>query len=661
MKLRDCWCGNGALDEYSPDYALCRECGTLVSRFGLSDEETLVKDESRDFYGEKYWFKHLTGSFGYPEFEQRMRSDLAERCLHWLRCALKYKTPNGKALELGSGHGGFVAMLRHAGFDATGLEMSSTIVAISRRSFGIPVLLGPIEEHDVAAQSLDLIALMDVLEHLPDPVATMRHCLSLLCPAGIFVIQTPRFPEDVTYAQLVARGDRFIEQLKRDEHLYLFSERAIRRFFQQIGARHINFEPAIFAHYDMALVASREPLSEIETRATEDALNSSPTGRITLALLDIDDANRKSHVARLQCAQALEATALELTKSEEDRAARLAVIEEQGKALSRIPELEADVARLAKQLAVSESDRAARLAVIEEQGKSLSRIPELEADVARLAKQLAVSESDRAARLAVIEEQGKSLSRIPELEADVARLAKQLAVSESDRAARLAVIEKQGKSLSRIPELEADVARLAKQLAVSESDRAARLKVLQEQGSRLDRMPALEAEVTRLTKQLAISESDRAARLKVIHEQGGRLDRIPALEADIARLATKLAESESDRAARLEVIHEQGGRLDRIPSLEADIARLATHLAASESDRAARLEIIQKQEHQLKLIPKLQSEIKELEGRLVVSEDNVAQITAQLSQLAFLPKPLRWLIQKLQPALYSGSATSKPD
>ncbi|MGQ9532551.1 MAG: class I SAM-dependent methyltransferase, partial [Desulfotomaculales bacterium] len=118
----------------------------------------------------------------------RARTDLPERCLYWLRTLLKYKLPPGRVLELGCGHGGFVALLRWAGFEAIGLELSPWVVGFARQTFGIPTLLGPVENQVIEPSSLEAIVLMDVLEHLPNPLSTLRHCLELLKQDGIFVI-----------------------------------------------------------------------------------------------------------------------------------------------------------------------------------------------------------------------------------------------------------------------------------------------------------------------------------------------------------------------------------------------------------------------------------------------------------------------------------------
>jgi hypothetical protein len=85
---------------------------------------THVVDDAHDFYGKNYWFTHQEGDLGLPNIITRARIDLPERCLYWLRTLLKYKLPPAKVLELGSAHGGFVALLQWAGFEAMGSEVS---------------------------------------------------------------------------------------------------------------------------------------------------------------------------------------------------------------------------------------------------------------------------------------------------------------------------------------------------------------------------------------------------------------------------------------------------------------------------------------------------------------------------------------------------------
>lgn len=310
--MRICWCGNTDLIPFSPEYGECHACGTLVYLKDMPPEQLLVHDDETDFYGKKYWLEHQQDAFGNADLYTRARTDLTERNLHWLKTLLKYRLPPAKVLELGCSHGSFVALLRQAGFDASGVEMSPWVVEFGQQTFGVPISVGPVEALEIAPGSLDVIALMDVLEHLPDPVATMAHCLKLLKPDGLLLLQTPQFKEGMDYAALVESNARFLEMLIPEEHIYLFSDRSATRLFQQLGAEYIQFEPAIFGHYDMFFAVSRTPLQTNTSEQIESALLSTPNGRLALALLEIRE--RELDLTR------------KLQESEDDREARLAQI-----------------------------------------------------------------------------------------------------------------------------------------------------------------------------------------------------------------------------------------------------------------------------------------------------------------------------------------------
>jgi SAM-dependent methyltransferase len=361
-----CWCGNEDLVAFGPGYLRCPVCETLVAARMPGPEISRVMDDEQDFYGREYWFSHQEKHLGHPTILDRARTDLPERSLYWLRTVLKYKLPPALVLEVGSGHGGFVAALRWAGFDATGLEISPWVVEFAREAFQVPMLLGPVEDQRIAPASFDVIALMDVLEHLRDPATTMRDCLGLLRPGGILLVQTPCYPEGVSYEEMVARSDRHLEILQPREHLYLFSRRSIRDFFERLGAGHIAFEPALFADYDMFPVVSRVPVVPLPVTDAGRPLNATPAARMVQGLLDLrgelDDVKQR------------------YAESEHDRTMRLTVIHEQGRRLGEIEaernNLRAEATALHGQLNVSEADRAARLEVIHEQGR---RVAEVEA------------------------------------------------------------------------------------------------------------------------------------------------------------------------------------------------------------------------------------------------------------------------------------------
>ena len=113
-----CWCGKSDLDSFSDYYFKCPACETLISS-RLPEKQTLARaGQLDDFYGRDYWFSHQQEDLHQPNITQRARQDLPERCIHWLTTVLKYKLPPARGLELGTGHGGFVALLRFSGFEA---------------------------------------------------------------------------------------------------------------------------------------------------------------------------------------------------------------------------------------------------------------------------------------------------------------------------------------------------------------------------------------------------------------------------------------------------------------------------------------------------------------------------------------------------------------
>ncbi len=287
IKAKTGWCSNSRLKDFNQEYAECLSCGTLVALKPLSDDQLFVRNDDSDFYGKKYWLDHQKEEFGYPDIYARSRNDLTERNLHWLKILLKYRFPLSSVLELGCAHGSFVALLELAGFSALGVEMSPWVVEFGQKTFGISVQAGVVESLNILPGSFDVIALMDVLEHLPDPIATMSHCLKLLKPDGLLLIQTPQFKERMDYDELVQSKNAFLSLLIPDEHLFLFTKHAVTELFQRLGVNHLCFEQAIFAHYDMFFVASRTHLEANTTEQIDAALMATPNGRFAQALLDI--------------------------------------------------------------------------------------------------------------------------------------------------------------------------------------------------------------------------------------------------------------------------------------------------------------------------------------------------------------------------------------
>ncbi|MBI5085601.1 MAG: methyltransferase domain-containing protein [Acidobacteria bacterium] len=312
MSRRACWCGGAELQPWGGAYRAC-SCGTLVS--GAAQENVTL-------YGADYWFGHQTEELGHPDLRERARLDLPERCTYWLKALLEYLLPPARVLELGSGHGGFVSLLRLAGYDATGLEVDTAVAALSRGMFGIPVLAGTLESQELPAGSLDAVVMMDVLEHLPRPVETLAHCVRLLRPGGLLLLQTPCFDPGKGHAAMEKNSDPFLRMLLPESHLYLFSRKSAGALLSCLGLAECAFETPLFPQHDMFVAASAAPLVKTAPEQRAASLLSTSSGRHALALLDAVEQHVEIQRRLAEC--------------EADRAARLSLIQRQHRELQRL-------------------------------------------------------------------------------------------------------------------------------------------------------------------------------------------------------------------------------------------------------------------------------------------------------------------------------------
>jgi 2-polyprenyl-3-methyl-5-hydroxy-6-metoxy-1,4-benzoquinol methylase len=290
-----CWCGNADLAPFSAEYVRCPSCETLVARDFPQDEVSSIANDETDFYGKEYWLSHQTDALGLTSIEERSRTDLLDRCGHWLRTILKFHLPPGNLLDVGCSHGAFVALSALAGFKSLGLELSPWVVEYGQRTFKVPILQGPIENQGFEPASFDVITLFDVLEHLQDPRRTIQECARVLPAKSVLIIQTPRFPAGRTFEQLQGAGDPFLRMMLPDEHLFLFSEQSVSRLLEEVGLKHIQFESAPFAQYDMMVVASPAELTVIDGDNRWEVLRRSTVGRLLEAYTTQDATIRDLH------------------------------------------------------------------------------------------------------------------------------------------------------------------------------------------------------------------------------------------------------------------------------------------------------------------------------------------------------------------------------
>jgi 2-polyprenyl-3-methyl-5-hydroxy-6-metoxy-1,4-benzoquinol methylase len=102
------------------------------------------------------------------------------------------ETAKPRYLDVGCSTGFVVEAARDAGWEAVGSDLNPSAVEYGR-SRGLDLRLIALEDADFEPASFDAVSLFDVLEHLLDPVRTLRACARLLKPGGIVFLYVPNY------------------------------------------------------------------------------------------------------------------------------------------------------------------------------------------------------------------------------------------------------------------------------------------------------------------------------------------------------------------------------------------------------------------------------------------------------------------------------------
>jgi SAM-dependent methyltransferase len=161
------------------------------------------------------------------------------RCIngHFSLNTISQFIPSGKLLDVGCSTG-FLLNAARLRFEPTGVEPSRWAADYAGRQLKILVRRGTLEEAKFPDASFDVVTLVDVIEHLADPLSTLQEIRRVLKPGGLLYVVTPNI------ASLMARLMRSRWWGLRPAHIYYFSPRTLRHLLDKAG-----FEPILLRSY----------------------------------------------------------------------------------------------------------------------------------------------------------------------------------------------------------------------------------------------------------------------------------------------------------------------------------------------------------------------------------------------------------------------------
>ena len=185
--------------------------------------------------------------------------------MRWLLDKTLQSHPHVRTLlDVGAGAGLFVAEAQRRDLEAVGIEPSRFLVEYASQAYGVHLLQGVLPHPGLAGRRFDVVAAIDVLEHVTDPIGFLRQCTSMLTPGGVILVVTP----DVGSLMARVMGRRWWHY--RLAHVGYFSNASIARAAEEAGLHVISrFTPRWYfrVHYLAERLARYLPMQRVNRLA----------------------------------------------------------------------------------------------------------------------------------------------------------------------------------------------------------------------------------------------------------------------------------------------------------------------------------------------------------------------------------------------------------
>ena len=224
-------CGKDETDvveEDEPPFRVvrCRHCG-LIYVNPQPPQQELAEHYSKETY-----------------YEEWTTVQAKERISLWnrrLKDVQKYKK-TGRLLDIGCGEGTFLKMAHDKGWEVQGTEISLYACHYAKEQYGLDVFRGDVKDKKFEEDFFDVVTVWHVLEHLTDPLATLRGVRRILKPDGILILETPNVNNylfKAIYFLVKWKKERFFSLSDKEKHLFHFSTTTLLNVLQKAGFRAI--------------------------------------------------------------------------------------------------------------------------------------------------------------------------------------------------------------------------------------------------------------------------------------------------------------------------------------------------------------------------------------------------------------------------------------
>ena len=217
--LRPCpLCGSQEFRPVFDPIKKCLRCGlALVNPLG----EFRGENETEEYFLRDYLPLHLANR----------ENSLAERRAHIVAIQEHFQVPtHARLLDVGCAMGSMLEEAKAAGWDPVGVETSEFAARYAAEHAHCPVYAGTLERAAFPSESFDVVTLMDVIEHVPEPLGLIAEIHRVLKPGGVIFVVTPNFGSLFVHLyRLKAYG------VWPDQHIVYFQPETITTLLRKAG------------------------------------------------------------------------------------------------------------------------------------------------------------------------------------------------------------------------------------------------------------------------------------------------------------------------------------------------------------------------------------------------------------------------------------------
>jgi 2-polyprenyl-3-methyl-5-hydroxy-6-metoxy-1,4-benzoquinol methylase len=220
----------------------CLECGLLYT-IPQPDVKSLAS-----YYDSEEYTSHNTSKWSLKNllYMQARKFALSQKS-----GMIEKHISKGKILDIGSGTGEFLNHCRKKGWDVYGIEPNSNAREKVFTSHGLK-LFKNVEVLEAEKESMDVITMWHVLEHLEEPAKQFRINYRLLRPGGVLVVALPNYESWDAYYY-----GKFWAAYDVPRHLFHFSQKSLSQLAERSGFRIEEIRPLRLDAYYVSLLSEK--------------------------------------------------------------------------------------------------------------------------------------------------------------------------------------------------------------------------------------------------------------------------------------------------------------------------------------------------------------------------------------------------------------------